>query len=258
VLSAQVLGEFADAVFTLYPKLHMIRIHAVKIVELPKKYISLSAAVSDDYVLKLPPSTEQWQRSLSARTREKLRYYLRRAQQRELTFSFRTFGSNEISLAQIKKIIQFNRARMQVKGKRFGMSAIEEHQICQIMLERGQLSIIEIDGQPCAGLLCTSVGGEIFMHVIAHDPNYDDLRLGLLCCALTIEDAIAKGCQQFHFLWGRYDYKTRLGGEREVLSQVLVFRDVWSLVQQPGLFAAHAWARARASARDWVMRRRQR
>ncbi len=96
------------------------------------------------------------------------------------------------------------------------------------------------------------------MHVIAHDPTYDDLRLGLLCCALTIEDAIAKGCQQFHFLWGRYDYKTRLGGEREVLSQVLVFRDAWCLVQQPGLLAAHAWAWARASARAWVMRRRQR
>ncbi|MFN5353643.1 MAG: hypothetical protein ACK5BB_06595, partial [Burkholderiaceae bacterium] len=79
VLSAQVLGEFADAVFALYPKPHMIRIHAVRIAALPKQYISLSVAVSDDYLLKLPPSSEQWQRSLSARTREKLRYYLRRA-----------------------------------------------------------------------------------------------------------------------------------------------------------------------------------
>jgi CelD/BcsL family acetyltransferase involved in cellulose biosynthesis len=98
------------------------------------------------------------------------------------------------------------------------------------------------------------VGGEVFMHVIAHDPAYDDLRLGLLCCALTIEDAIAKGCQQFHFLWGRYDYKTRLGGEREVLSQVLVFRDAWSLVQQPGPLMAHLLASGRA----WVRHQRHR
>jgi hypothetical protein len=258
VLSAQVLGEFADAVFAQYPKIHMIRIHAVRIAALPKQYISLSVAVSDDYLLKLPASAEQWRRSLSARTREKLRYYLRRAQQRVPTFSFRTFGADEIRLAQIKQIIQFNRARMQVKGKRFGMSATEEHQICQLMLERGQLSIIEIDGQPCAGLLCTLVDGEVFMHVIAHDPAYDDLRLGLLCCALTIEDAIAKGCQQFHFLWGLYDYKTRLGGEREVLSQVLVFRDTWSLVQQPGILASQALAWIRASSRAWVRRQRQR
>ena len=258
VLSAQVLGEFADAVFAQYPKIHMIRIHAVRIAALPKQYISLSVVVSDDYLLKLPASAEQWQRSLSARTREKLRYYLRRAQQRVPTFSFRTFGADEIRLAQIKQIIQFNRARMQVKGKRFGMSAAEEHQICQLMLERGQLSIIEIDGQPCAGLLCTLVDGEVFMHVIAHDPAYDDLRLGLLCCALTIEDAIAKGCQQFHFLWGLYDYKTRLGGEREVLSQVVVFRDTWSLVQQPGILASQALAWIRASSRAWVRRQRQR
>ncbi len=253
VLSEQVLGDFAEAVFGLYPKLRVIRLRAVKIDALPKQYIGLSADISDDYRLKLPASTDQWYRSLSARTREKLRYYLRRAQQRMPTFSFRTLGTNEFNLAQIKQIIQFNRARMQVKGKRFGMSAMEEHQICQIMLERGQLSIIEIDGKPCAGLLCTSVGGEVFMHVIAHDPTYDDLRLGLLCCALTIEDAIAKGCQQFHFLWGRYDYKTRLGGEREALAQVFVFRDLSAFIQRPGDLVAHALASARA----WVRRQRQ-
>lgn len=254
VLSEKVLSDFAEAVFGLYPKLQVIRVRAVKIDALPKQYIGLSVDISDDYRLTLPASAEQWYRSLSARTREKLRYYLRRAQQRVPTFSFRTLVTNEFNLAQIKQIIQFNRARMQVKGKRFGMSATEEHQICQVMLERGQLSIIEIDDKPCAGLLCTSVGGEVFMHVIAHDPAYDDLRLGLLCCALTIEDAIAKGCQQFHFLWGRYDYKTRLGGEREPLAQVFLFRDLSALIQQPGDLMAYALA----SARSWVRRQRQR
>lgn len=252
VLSAQVLSEFADAVFGLYPKLDVIRIRAVKISTLPKRYISLSTEISDDYLLKLPASKEQWHRSLSARTREKLRHYLRRAQQRAPTLSFRTLGTTEIQLAQIKQVIQFNRARMQVKGKRFGMSAAEEHQLCQLMLERGQLSMIEIDGQLRAGLLCTVVNGEIFMHVISHDPAYDELRLGFLCCALMIEDAIAKGLQCVHFLWGRYDYKTRLGSEREVLSQVMVFRDAWALVQQPGPLMEHLLASSRA----WVRHQR--
>lgn len=257
-LSAQVLGEFADAVFELYPKLHVISLRAIRTATLPKHYIGLSTEMSDNYLLKLPATVDEWKRSLSARTREKLRSFLRRAQQRAPTFSFRTLGTDEMSSALIKQIIQFNRARMQVKGKRFGMSAAEERQICQIMLERGQSSIIEIDGKLRAGLLCTLVDGEVYMHVIAHDPAYDDLRLGFLCCALTIEDAIAKGCQRFHFLWGQYDYKTRLGGEREILSQVLVFRDAWSLVQQPGLLISHVLAWARASARAWVRRQRQR
>jgi hypothetical protein len=91
------------------------------------------------------------------------------------------------------------------------------------------------------------------MHVIAHDPAYDDLRLGLLCCALTIEDAITRGCHQFHFLWGRYDYKTRLGGEREALSQVFVFRDLSAFLQRPGDLVTHALASARA----WLRRQRQ-
>lgn len=252
-LTAQVLGDFADGVFGLYPKLHVINIRAVRIAELPKQYIGLSTEMSDDYLLKLPVSVDQWQRTLSARTREKLRYYLRRAQQRAPTFSFRTLSKDEIPLAQLKQIIDFNRARMQLKGKRFGMNAAEEYQLCQLMRERGQLSTIEIEGQARAGLLCTLVGADVFMHVIAHDPAYDDLRLGLLCCALTIENAIVQGYQQFHFLWGRYDYKTRLGGERELLSRVLVFRNTWALVQQPGELLGHALASGRA----WVRRQRQ-
>ncbi|NCW87109.1 MAG: GNAT family N-acetyltransferase, partial [Oxalobacteraceae bacterium] len=150
--------------------------------------------------------------------------------------------------------IALNRARMHVKGKRFGMSAAEEYQVCQLMLERGQLSIIEIHGKLCAGLLCTRVGGDMFMHVIAHDPAYDDLRLGLLCCALTIEDAIRRRCQRFHFLWGRYDYKTRLGGERQALSRMLIFRSTWSLMQQPGLVLSHLMTATRA----WLRRYRGR
>lgn len=252
-LSSQVLSEFADAVFGLYPKLRVIRIRAIKIANLPKPTIGLSTDISDDYRLKLATTKEDWYRSLSARTREKLRYYLRRAQQRAPTFSFRTFSADDINLEQIKQIIQFNRARMQVKGKRFGMSANEQHQLCQLMLERGWLSTIEIDGKPSAGLLCTLAGGDVFMHVIAHDPAHDDLRLGFLCCALTIEEAIAKGYQQFHFLWGRYDYKTRLGGEREVLLQVSLFRDWSACLQQP----ADWWVHALALTRTWLRRKRQ-
>lgn len=101
------------------------------------------------------------------------------------------------------------------------------------MRERGQLSLIEIDGEIRAGLLCTLSGNEITMHVIAHDPAFDELRLGFLCCALTVQDAIAQGLQRFHFLWGHYDYKTRLGGRRVALSKVLLLRTQFSALHHP-------------------------
>ena len=253
-LAAEALSAFADAVFEQYRELRIIQVRTAFIDTLPTRYLCLSAEVSDDYQLLLPASAEAWQRSLSARTREKCRYHLRRAQQRAPTLSFRTMRSGEFHAGQIKQIIAFNRARMQAKGKRFGMSASDEHQLCQLMLERGQLSVIEIEGKPRAGLLCTRVGGEVFMHVIAHDPALDELRLGFLCCVLTIEDAIATGDRCFHFLWGRYDYKTRLGGKRKLLSRVLLFRHPWGLLQQPGLGFAHALAVGRA----WLRQQRHR
>jgi CelD/BcsL family acetyltransferase involved in cellulose biosynthesis len=191
---------------------------------------------------------------LSSRSREKLRNYLRRVQQRAPTFSFETLSVGEFDLSQIKQVLAFNRARMQAKGKHFGMNAVDERKLCQLMLERGQLSLINIDGEPRAGLLCTRVGRDVFMHVIAHDPAFDDLRLGYLCCALAIEAAITHGDQRFHFLWGRYDYKTRLGGERQILSRVLIFRYPWQVLLQPGQMLEHVTVLLRA----WARRMRHR
>jgi len=67
------------------------------------------------------------------------------------------------------------------------MSEREVKCLRAMIRECGQLSVIEIQGEICAGLLCTRIEKSIFMHVIAHDPRHDDLRLGFLCCALTIE-----------------------------------------------------------------------
>lgn len=253
-LSAQVLSEFADAVFQLYRELSSIQVRTAFIDALPSRYRCLAAEVSDDYQLRLPTRIEAWRQALSPRTREKLRYYLRRAQQRAPSFSFRTLAVGEFSAGQIKRIVALSRARMRTKGKRFGMSAIEEHQLCQLLLERGQLSVIEIDGALCAGLLCTRVGGDVFMHVIAHDPAFDELRLGFLCCALTIEQSIITGDRCFHFLWGHYDYKTRLGGERKVLSRVLLLRTPWVLLLQPG----HLLRYGLLTGRTWIRHRRRR
>ena len=94
-----------------------------------------------------------------------------------------------------------SRARMRAKGRTYGMDAREERALCALMRERGQLATIEIDGQVRAGMLCTLAGNDLYMHVITHDPAFDELRLGYLCCVLTIEAAITQRRRRFHFLW---------------------------------------------------------
>ncbi len=237
-LPAETLEEFAEAVFALYPALTAIRLRAVAVEGRARRYPCLASACSDDYVLPLPASEDAWLASLSAQTREKIRYHWRRAQRRQPGLAFRTVKAGAIELAQLRSVIAFNRARMQVKGRRFGMDEEDERRLCALMYERGQLSVIEIDGEIRAGLLCTLAGNDITMHVIAHDPAYDDLRLGFLCCVMTIQEAIAQGLQRFHFLWGHYDYKTRLGGRRTALSQVLLMRGYGFALLHPRLIGA--------------------
>lgn len=252
-ISADELREFADAVFHHHRELQALEVRAAFFDSTPGRYVCLTAEMSDDYQLRLPSSVDAWMTSLSSRTREKIRAYLRRAQRQQPGFRFRAITNGAIEDAQLKRVIEFNRARMKAKQRRFGMTDLDERNLFRMMRERGLLSVIEIDGEIRAGLLCTLAGDDITMHVIAHDPAFDDLRLGFLCCALTVQEAINRQLRCFHFLWGRYDYKTRLGGERKVLSRVLLLRSPVTVLAQPKLLVSQLLAGLRA----WMRRRRQ-
>ncbi len=208
------------------------------------------ACVSEDFVLDLPSSVDEWHASLSARTREKLRQCQRRAQRGEPTLSFRVFNDADISERQVRAVLKMSRARMRAKGRTYGMDAREEQRLCALMRERGQLASIEVDGQMRAGLLCTLSGNDVYMHVIAHDPAFDELRLGYLCCVLFIEAAIAQRRQRFHFLWGRYDYKLRLGGQRQPLEHALLWRSRMAAGRHPLLFLRQQWLSLKSVLRE--------
>ncbi len=246
------LAEFAAAVFARHPSLTAVQVRSASLNGAVPGYHNLRAPMSDNFVLTLPASVDTWLASLSAQTREKLRYHLRRTVRKQPGFRFRTVSSLQITDTQLLRVIDFNRARMRNKGRRFAMRGDEEQGLRRVMRERGQLSLIEIDGEIRAGLLCTLAGRDIYMHVIAHDPDFDDLRLGFLCCVLTIQNAIAQGLARFHFLWGQYDYKTRLGGVRIELCQLLLFRSPLAMLMHPQKIGSLIAARLKAALRERV------
>lgn len=250
-LSASELSEFADAVFAHHRELQSVVIRAAFFEPTPARYRYMAAEMSEDYQLRLPHSVDEWIATLSSQTREKFRAHLRRAQRRHPGFSFRAVTSSAIEDSQVRRVIEFNRQRMRAKRRRFGISEGDELNLCRMMRERGLLCVIEIDGEIRAGLLCTLAGDDITMHVIAHDPAFDDLRLGFLCCALTIQEAISRQLRCFHFLWGYYDYKTRLGGERRVLRRVLLLRGPMAWLTQPKLLASQLMVTLRACLRRY-------
>jgi CelD/BcsL family acetyltransferase involved in cellulose biosynthesis len=250
-LDAAKLNQFAQALFHEHTQVDVICLHAVRIEGNGLSLPLLQTEYSEDYLLHLPDSAEAWKGGLSSQTREKIRYHYRRSCRKQPDLNFRQIDGHDMSDAQFDRILQLSQARMSHKGRSFNMSEREVRCLRTMIRECGQLSVIEIQGEICAGLLCTRLGKSIFMHVIAHDPQHDDLRLGFLCCVLTIEAAIASRAEQFHFLWGFYDYKTRLGGQKKSLYRAVVFRSWWHGLSHPLLLGSHLVHRARRKISQW-------
>ena len=250
-LSASVIRRFASAVFASYQDARLVQLHAIFLQQQPGMPPLLSSIFSEDYVLDLPASSTVWQASLSRQAREKVRYHIRRSFRRQPALEFTVTAGANIDESEIIAVLRLNRHRMEKKGKSYAMSDAEESQLSTQMRQAGRLFALRLDGEICAGLLCSVTGGDVYMHVIAHDPAHDDLRLGLVCCALAIQHSIELQLARFHFLWGHYDYKRRLGGRARPLSRVLVPKDSWQLFLHP-MHSSHWFLNAaRDTARRW-------
>ena len=254
-LSQSDIDAFAHALFQHYPKLTAITMNGIDLVE-PRsaRHILLRQEFSEDYILTLPDTFELWMAGISSRTREKLRNYRRKIEKKYPDIHFYSMTSAEISELKIRDVIQMNRHRMQIKGRQYGMSEEDENNLIVLMRERGQLSVIEIEGEVCAGLLCTLAGRDLYMHVIAHDAAYDDFRLGYLCAASTIQAAISQRLLRIHFLWGRYDYKTQLGAIRQPLYKICLIKNWFSCLRHPVLLITYLSWQMKAMLKYWKYR----
>ncbi len=62
------------------------------------------------------------------------------------------------------------------------------------------------------------------MHVIAHDPAYDDYRLGTLCNYLTICECITRGGTECRLMGSSHQYKFDFLGARLDFDYLAVYR----------------------------------
>lgn len=251
VMPAKHLDNFMQDLLRRYPAVHAMQLHALQIDGRPQHFPMLRAEFSEDYLLRLPATVDAWRASLSSKTREKLRYYGKRMLRKQPGLTYRQIPADAITEAQFERVLQLSRARMHQKQRIFLLETDDAKRLYALMKECGQISVIEIGGEISAGMLCTRLGKSLFVHVLAHDPRHDDLRLGFFCCSMTIEATINQGMNYLHFLWGHYDYKVRLGAQREPLHRAIVFRSWVHAILHPGPCAGHLMALFRQQLRDW-------
>jgi hypothetical protein len=179
----------------------------------------------EDLTLKLPSTVDEYHASLGKNTRRNIRRHLGRIERDFPSCRFEAYEKDAVDPQMVREIIEFNRARMAGKNIASMIDEDETRRIIRLVRECGMVGVMKIDGRLCAGAISFQSGSNYFLNVLAHDPRYDDYWLGFLCCYRTISEAIERGGKEFHFLWGRYDYKFMFGAVQRDLDNVIVYRN---------------------------------
>jgi hypothetical protein len=246
------IEDFSWTVFDSYGAVGAIAFPALdcRIARLPYPYQQFNSR--EDIVLELPATAEVYFAALGKNMRASLKRYQKKIAADFPGFGYAVHQGRDVSERQLAEIVALSCARIASKNQAPTHTDDKTAQLIRLVQACGVVLVATIDGRVCAGVICTQFGGNFFMHVVAHDPAYDDYRLGKLCCYFSICDAIARGAKEYHFLWGRQEYKYRLLGVQRDLDRVVVYRSRLSVLLHCGRFLHTAWRGYGRRAKQWL------
>ncbi|HJW57545.1 MAG TPA: GNAT family N-acetyltransferase [Burkholderiaceae bacterium] len=218
------VARFACYVFSRFPDIALITFKAVHadFRKLPLPYQRFN--LLEDIVLALPESAEAYLEKLGKSMRRNIKRHAKKLGENNPSFQYKVYAKDEIDARMVQEIVNLNHARMTGKNKISAFDQAETERIFRLSKICGLVGIVVIDGRICAGAISYRAGSNYFLNVIAHDPQYDAYLLGILCCYFTICECIDRGGKEFHFLWGKYDYKFALLGVERELDTLTVYR----------------------------------
>jgi hypothetical protein len=251
------ISRFAAYVFATYALVSVILFEYIQtnVSKLPFPYQRVN--ISENIVLSLPGSAEEYLASLGKNTRRNAKRCKIKLLKDFPSFNFEIVEKGQVSEQTIRDIIELNRARMADKSKQSLLDEIQTGRNIRLVAEYGFVGVAKIDGRICAGCIGFQTGSNYFLGVVAHDSSYKDYWLGTLCCYLTICESIARGGREFHFLWGEYAYKYTLLGVKRDLDKVTIYRSYTHILRNSDLALATAWEAYRRHAMLWLDKTRR-
>ena len=218
------INRFAQFVFASFPAVRVILFRALRLGPEKPAFPSQRHNCLEDIVLALPATEPAYFASLGKNTRRNLKRYQRKLCEAHPGFRFEILDAHEVSHQTVRDIVDLNHARMAEKHKASAIGAREIDALIRHVQVCGMVCVGSINGRVCAGAISFRAGRNYFLSVIAHDPQYDEYWLGILCCYMTICACIARGAREFHFLWGEYDYKYTMQGVKQDLDSLALYR----------------------------------
>ena len=218
------VAQFSDYIFRRFSPVGSISFNAVEaqISHLPFPHHQFDFL--EDIVLTMPGTTDAYFSLLGKSTQRFLTRYLHKLKRDYPGFQFEVQAGAAIQEQHVRKIMQLNQDRMAGKHKQADTCDRRIEHILRLSRRNGFIGLIRIKGEIFAGTINFRERDNFFLNTVAHDSGFDDYRLGTLCCYLTICECIRQGGNEYHFLWGEYDYKYRLKGQRRRLDHLVVYR----------------------------------
>lgn len=225
------IEAFSSFVLARYPVVLRINFNAVYAkfnkLDLPNQnYI-----FSENYILYLPENIDIYNSKLGKATRKTIRLYGNRLHKDFPDFKWLVYSAEELPrpLQQsfLLQLQAYKHASMVARNKKSDINAVETQRMLQLATESGLFSMAVMNGEIRSGSLACRVGNNYVMLLSAADPALEKYRLGLLTCYWSVCDCIARGAQQCHLLWGRYQYKSQLLAVPEDLLRLTLYRSRW-------------------------------
>jgi CelD/BcsL family acetyltransferase involved in cellulose biosynthesis len=173
-------------------------------------------------IVELPPSWEEYLRSLDKHDRHELRRKLRRAEaggKIEIVLH-RTADDNALKtfFTLMKASSPDKQAYLNPDREEFFRCLVEQ----MASLSCLRMYELRLEDRPAAAILCFELASTLFLYNSGYDPAYAHLSLGYVLVAMSIKDAIERGVKRYDFLRGRERYKYDLGGKDNPITEVEV------------------------------------
>jgi hypothetical protein len=215
---------FADAIFARYRRARRIAFYAIDTTverfHLPfQRY-----QVLEENVLRLPSTREAYTASLNQNLLKRLQSGERKLQRDHPGYRFRVLKGTDVTEPVLRQVVDMAGARMAAKQQSAYLRDEDVGKILQLIHRYGYVGVLEIDGAVRGGNIFYGVGQRYFMHVIAHDPDFDKYMLGHMVQYQAACYCIDAGGRECCLMGGGRENKGRFRAYPMYLDSVDIYR----------------------------------
>lgn len=225
------LRYFVDTIFSLFSNIKIVSFYAIDSeVSSTWRLFNRWESVREN-ILALPDNRADFDKRLSSTFRYSLRHCYRKLCVDFPSFNIRFYSTLDINDDDVRAIIELTAQRMATKGKSRYLTENDTRRIIQVLKKYGTLCVARINDKVCGGSLWYAVGRRHMMHIISHDPCYDQYALGNCLNYQAFLHCIDRSAKECWMMGGNEAHKARFGANPVKLDSYRFYRSHRNLLQ---------------------------